>query len=91
MVHVEGSRLNVDGKEWRNITLALGVTRRILIGLRKNLRKAVPHDPGHFCHEIRHFLPFMGQQVDLQLRMNRPLSVDVRACSADQHAQELDI
>ena len=59
--------------------------------MRQDLRKAASDDGGHLFHEVGDFLPFVWQQILLELRMNRPLRLDLRALPAYQDAEQLDI
>lgn len=74
-----------------NVELYLRVARRVWIGLRQNLGKAIADDSGHFPHEVSHFLPFVRQQILFELRMNGPLSLDPRAFSTNQYTKQFHV
>ena len=60
------------------------------LSLRKHFRKPMADDAGDFSHEIRHFSPFVRQQVMLQLGVNRPLGIYLDPIPADEDADQLD-
>ena len=61
------------------------------VGFRQGFGKAIADDVGGFGHEVHHFLPFIGQQVLLQLRMDRPLGFNLRSLATDQHAEQFHV
>ena len=68
-----------------------GMTRRYRLDIRQSFGEAIADDVGHLGHEILHFLPFSGEQVLLQLRVDRPLGFDLCPFSADEHAEQLHV
>jgi len=66
------------------------MTGRGRFGLRENLGKPMADNVGGLGHEIRHFSPFVRQQVMLQLGVNRPLGIYLDPIPADEDADQLD-
>ena len=74
-----------------NIVLRSCVAGRFGISLREHLRKPRPDDAGHLGHEVGHLLPFLRQKILFQLRMNRPLGIDLCSFSAHEHPKQFHI
>lgn len=55
--------------------------------LRQHFRKPMADDAGDLGHQIRHFFPFVRQQVLFKLGMNGPLGVYPSFLSADKDAE----
>ena len=69
----------------------LRVVRRLWIGLRQDLGKALADDRGDLGHQVGDFLPFVRQQILFELRMNGPLRLNLGALPANQHAKQFDV
>lgn len=67
------------------------MTGRIGLNTLKDFGEASSDDIRDFGHEVGHFFPFFRKQVLFQLRMDRPLRIDLSSLSADQDAQELHV
>jgi len=74
-----------------NNAIRLRVAGWFGISLREHLRKPCADDAGHLGHEIGYLLPFLRQKILLQLRMNRPLGIDLCSLSAHEHPKQLHI
>lgn len=61
------------------------------LGLQKYFRKPMANNVGGLGHEIRHFSPFVRQQVMLQLGVNRPLGVYLSSVPGDEDAEQFDV
>lgn len=67
------------------------MTGRIRLNVLEHFRKATADDIGDFGHKVGHFFPFFRKQVLFQLRMNRPLRIDLSSLSAHEDAQKFHV
>ena len=75
---------------WRNCS-GSGMTGRIRLNVLEDFGKASADNIGDFGHEVGHFFPFFRKQVLFQLRMDRPLRIDLSPLSTYEDAQKFHV
>ena len=67
------------------------MTGRIRFDIQEDFGETGADDISDLGHEVGHFFPLFRKQVLLQLRMNRPLRIDLSSLSAHEDAQKLHV
>lgn len=86
---VENEMVNGASRHCAAARLRVAGGRRI--SLRENLRETFADDVGHFSHEVADLLPFVREEIQLQLGMDGPLGIDLRAFPGNEDPEQFHL